>query len=209
MPTLYYAPGSCSLAAHLVLEEIGKPFDTVRLDLGRGEHRRPEYLAINPHGRVPTLKVGAFILTECPAILHYLDRTHPDAMLLPEDPAAEARALSLMSWLASSVHVSFNQVFRGERFSAEADAHAGIAARGRDAVRGHFDEIEALLRPEQFALGRRYSVLDAYLLVFWRWGPGIGLDMEAWPRFGALARCIAARPASQRVFAREGIPAPA
>jgi glutathione S-transferase len=202
---LYYSPGSCSLASHIVLEEIGKPYDVVEVNVKRGDHLKPEYLAINPHARVPTLKVGAFILTECPAILAYLDRTNPDAALLPEDPAQEARGLSLMSWLASTVHVSFAHVFRPERWSGDDSALAGIKTRGIEQVRAHFDEIEGLLVDGQYSLGRRFSVLDPYLLVFYRWGHRIALTMDSYPRFTAHAQRIAARPAAQRVFAQEGI----
>jgi glutathione S-transferase len=205
MPTLYYSPGACSLAAHLVLEELGRPYDAVEVNLREGAHLKPEYLAINPHGRVPTLKVGSFVLTECPAILAYLDRTHPEAQLLPEDPAQEARALSLMSWLASSVHIAFAQIWRAPRFSDDPATHAAIQASGRAAVQRHFVEIDALLRDVHWALGRRYSVLDAYLLVFNRWGFRIGLDMSAYPSYVAHAVRVAGRPATQRVIAAEGI----
>lgn len=202
---LYYSPGACSLASHIVLEEIGKPYDVVEVNLKRGDHLKPEYLAVNPHARVPTLKVGSFILTECPAILHYLDRTNPDAALLPEDPAQEARGLSLMSWLASAVHVSFAHVFRPERWTDDAAAHPGIRARAESEIRHHFGEIEALLPENQYALGRRFSVLDPYLLVFFRWGHRLGLPMDSWPRYAAHAGRVSARPAAQRVFAAEGI----
>lgn len=205
MPTLYYSPGACSLASHLVLEELGRPYDTVKVDLREGAHLKPEYLAINPHARVPTLKIGSFVLTECPAILAYLDRTHPDAQLLPEDPAQEARALSLMSWLASSVHIAFAQIWRAPRFSDDAATHPSIQAKGRAAVQGYFGEIDALLRGDGWALGRHYSVLDAYLLVFERWGYRIGFDMSAWPNLVAHLQRMATRPATQRVVAAEGI----
>jgi glutathione S-transferase len=205
MPTLYYSPGACSLASHIVLEEIGKPFDTVEVNVRRGDQLKPEYLAINPRGRVPTLKIGAFTLTECPAILSYLDRLHPDAALMPEDPALEARGLSLMSWLASSVHIDFAQVFRPARYTDDEAAHPGVIASGKAAVQHHYDEIEELLAESPYALGRKYSVLDPYLLVFYRWGYRLQLDMTRWPRYDAHARRVAERPASQRVFAREGI----
>lgn len=205
MPTLYYSPGACSLASHIVLEEIGKPYDLVEVNVRRGDHQKPEYLALNPRGRVPTLRVGGFVLTECPAILAYLDRTHPEQGLLPDDPAAEAQGLSLMSWLASTLHVSFAQVWRSARFSDDEAAHPSIVASGRAAIARHFDDIEGRLGDAGWALGRRYSVVDPYLLVFWRWAVSIGYDAERWPRYARLAHAVGARPATQRVLAREGI----
>jgi glutathione S-transferase len=206
MPTLYYSPGACSLASHIVLEEIGRPYDTVEVNLRRGDHLKPDYLALNPHARVPTLEVGAFILTECPAILTYLDRVNPDAGLLPDDPAAEAQGLSMMSWLASSVHISFAQIWRAQRFSEDSGHHEAISASGRAAVLRQFAEIESQLGGGQWALGRHYSVLDPYLLVFNRWGYRIGLDMAAnYPNYVAHAARVGARRAVQRVIAKEGI----
>jgi glutathione S-transferase len=205
MPTLYYSPGACSLASHIVLEEIAKPYDTVLVDLRKGEHLKPEYIAINPHARVPTLKVGSFILTECPAILAYLDRSNPDAALMPEDPAAEAKGLSLMSWLSSSVHIAFAQVFRPARYSDDANHHPAIQASGRQAIAAHFAEIETGLGDAHYALGRKFSVVDPYLLVFYRWGLRIGLDMASFVNFSAHAQRMLTRNAVQRVFAKEGI----
>ena len=205
MPTLYYSPGACSLASHLVLEEIGRPYDTIEVNLRRGEHLKPEYREINPHARVPTLKVGSFILTECPAILAYLDRTHPDAALMPDDPAHEAKGLSLMSWLASTVHISFAQVFRPARFVDDEALHPAVQDKGRAAVALHYDEIETLVGDSPWVLGRRYSVVDPYLFVFHRWGYRLQMDMARGPRYAAHAASVAARPASQRVMAAEGI----
>ena len=207
MPTLYYSPGACSLGPHLALEEIGKPYEAVEVNVRRGDQLKPEYLAINPHARVPTLKVGSFILTEGPAILAYLDRTHPDAALMPDDPAQEAKGLSLMSWLASTVHISFAQVFRPARYSDDEAQHAAISAKGKAKVQEHYDEIETLVGDSPWALGRRYSVVDPYLFVFHRWGYRLGLDMARWPRYGAHAASVAARPATQRVMSAEGITA--
>ena len=108
MLKLYFAPGSSSLASHIALEEAGARFETQLVDEHGGEHKRPAYLAINPRGKVPALRLpSGGILVENTAILAYVARTHPDAGLLPRGAEGEARALSLMAFFASAVHPAF------------------------------------------------------------------------------------------------------
>ena len=114
--TLYYAPGACSLAPHVALEEAGAAFEGVRLSLADGDQRKPDYLALNPKGRVPTLLVDGRALTEVTAILAYLDRRFPTVGLLPgHDPLLAGRAFELISYFASTLHVAFAQTSRPER----------------------------------------------------------------------------------------------
>ena len=205
MLKLYYSPGACSLAPHIVLEEIGRPFEPVCVMLKDGEHLKPEYLALNPHGRVPALALDGEVLTEVTAVLFWLAQSAPEHELLPHEARAQAQAISLMSWLASSVHIAFAQVWRPARFSDVQGTHAAIQDSGREAVVRHYEEIEQRLRHQPFALGTHYSVLDPYLTVFYRWGWRIGLDMERFPSWHGHAQRIAERPAVQRALAREGI----
>jgi glutathione S-transferase len=105
MLTLYFAPGSSSMAPHIALHEIGGPFEAKPMSFAQREHRRPEYLAINPEGKVPTLLIDGRPLTEVAAILFYLARRHPEARLLPDgDAEAEAHVVSWMSFIAATVH---------------------------------------------------------------------------------------------------------
>src|SRR5215472_9703022 len=103
MLTLYYSPGACSLAAHVILEEIGAPFDTVRTPIAEGANQRPEYLALNPRGLVPTLKDGPFVLTESTAILEHLARLFPDVGLISSEPRLAARCRELLSIFSGEV----------------------------------------------------------------------------------------------------------
>lgn len=210
--TLYYAPGACSLAAHIALEETGAPFETVRLDLGRGDQRAPEYLSVNERGRVPALYEDGWVLTEVSAILRHLARAHPDARLMPDDPRRAAEADEWLGWLATAHHVAYAQVRRPERFSGDEAAHDAIRARGADTFGDLCTMTEVRLSNGGWALGERYSVVDPYLLVFWLWGrgPALGFDMPGlFPAWTAHARAMAARPAVQAVFAREGLRLPA
>src|SRR3712207_6231880 len=109
MLTLYFAPGSSSMAAHIALHEVGAPFERRPISLGRKENRAPEYVAVNPEGKVPTLLIDGRRLTEVAAILFYLARSFPAAGLLPEGIEAEAQALSWMSFAAATLHPARRQ----------------------------------------------------------------------------------------------------
>ncbi|MCJ2039692.1 glutathione S-transferase [Methylobacterium sp. J-059] len=212
MTTLYYAPGACSLAAHIALEEAGAPYDTVRLDLAAGDQRAPEYLAINERGRVPALVAGDWVLTENSAILRHVARAHPEAKLWPEDPRAQAVADEWLCWLSINHHPAYAHIRRPERYSDDEAALPGIRAKAADTFGDLCTMTEVRLSNGGWAVQDRYSVVDAYLMVFWVWarGPTLRFDMSArFPFWTAHARTMAERPAVQAVFAREGLPLPA
>jgi len=209
---LFYSPGACSLAPHIVLEEAGAAYEPVRIALAEGEQRSPEYLKINPKGRVPALADGDWTLTENPAILRYLARRFPDAKLWPEDTFAEARCAEWLAWIASSVHVAYAHVRRPERYASDPQAIEDVVAKGRETCRAVWGEVERKLGPGPWALGEQYTVADPYLVTFWTWGrgPTLGFDMARdLPAWTAHARRMAARPAVQAAFAREGLELPA
>src|ERR1700729_393476 len=123
MLTLYFSPGASSMAPHIALHEVGAPFEGKPLSLGKKETHTPEFLAINPDGKVPTLLIDGRVLTEVAGILFYLARRHPEAGLLPAgDLEAEAQVVSWMSYIASSVHPSRRQGIEAARAAyGEAD----------------------------------------------------------------------------------------
>src|SRR5271167_2901410 len=103
---LYYAPGACSLGIHVLLEEIGKPYDGVVVSLRQGEQFQPAFTAVNPKSKVPTLeRDDGSVLTEFPAIAYWLARTNPGAHLLPEDVESQARALEALDYVVATVHM--------------------------------------------------------------------------------------------------------
>ena len=132
---LFYAPGACSLAPHIVLEETGAAYSTVRVALAQGEQRTPEYLRVNPKGCVPALTEGDWALTENPAILRYLARRFPEARLWPDDPHPEARCAEWLAWIASTIHVAYAHVRRPERYPGDAKAIEDVVAKGKEACR--------------------------------------------------------------------------
>ncbi|KQP58801.1 glutathione S-transferase [Methylobacterium sp. Leaf108] len=207
---LYYAPGACSLASHIALEEAGAPFETARLNLMAGDQRAPEYLAVNERGRVPALVEADWVLTENSAILRHVGRCHP--ALWPESPRDQAVADEWLGWLSTNHHIAYAHVRRPERYTADEEAFAGIRAKGADTCGDLFTMTEVRLSNGGWAVADRFSVVDPYLLLFWMWGrgPALGFDMATrFPHWTAHARAMAGRPAVQAVFAREGLDLPA
>lgn len=208
MYRLYYSPGACSMAVHMVLEEIGQPYELARVNFAEAEQTKPGYLAVNPRGRVPALQTEHGVLTEATAIMSYLAQRHPEAGLLPEDPWQLARAREWMAWLTSSVHASsFASVFRPGRFCADEKAHEAIKAQGLATIEKQLADIEARLKANGgHAVGSGYTLVDAYLMVFYMWARRIGRDVRAeYPSWTALAEKVAARPAIRRMQEQEGI----
>lgn len=208
--TLFYSPGACSLAPHVVLEELDIPFETVRVPVREGANLRPEYLAVNPRGRVPALRIGDEVVTENPAILLWLASAKPDAGLLPPvGSLGHARVLEWLAWLSSSLHIAFAQLWRAPRFvgaDAPPSVTLPIQSHGRALIAQYFGEIDTRLAGRRFALGDDYSLVDANLLPFYRWGGLIGLDMrDDYPAWTAQAERVIARPAVRRVLEIESI----
>ncbi len=205
MLTLYYAPGSSSMAAHLVLEEAGAEYETRFVNEDAGEHRAEAYLRVNPRGKVPALRLAdGTVLVENVAIQTYVARTHPQAKLLPEAPEGEARALSLMAFFATAVHPAFSHFWAPGRFTDEPAGEAGVRAKGLATFHGHCREIDALLAGHDWFLDR-FSAVDCYGFVFWGWGRRAGLPMDEFRNYTAHKDRMLARPAVRRVLEREGV----
>ena len=206
---LYYSPGSCSLAPHIVLEEIGNPYETELVSAMDGSTKSAEYLKINPKARVPALDIGSQILTEAPAILVYLALSNPDAKLLDESPHQITKAIEWMNWLSSGVHaLPVAQNWRVERFSDDENSYPGIRHKGMQNLHDSYQMIEDRMSAagDRYALGDRYSIVDPYLLVFYRWGNRLGLDMEKRnPNWTRHTRALLERPAVVNVLEAEDI----
>lgn len=206
MLKLYYAPGACSLASHIVLEEAKAPYTIQRVDTKNGEQRSPEYLKINPKGRVPALATERGVLTESPIILEYIARTFPAARLADNDDSfafADLQAFNV--FLTSTVHVAFAHVFRPGRYGdgdATAKAMREKASASIDDCFAMIDKRMADGRP--YVHGDRYSISDPYLLVFSRWLDRADLGpVDKFERVAAHRKRVEARPAVQKVLAAE------
>ena len=204
---LYYSRGACSWAPHMVLEELGEPFEARRIDATKGENRTPEYLKLHPRAHVPVLVQDDLVLTEAAAIMIHLADTHPGKKLIPAAGTKDrARVHEWCGFIATAVHIAFRNTFRPERASDDPAAHASIKAHGRATLEKCYAEIEArLVGP--WALGADYSIVDPYLLVMNRWGYRIQVDMTRYPKWAVHAAAVAARPAVIRAMTTEEITA--
>jgi len=202
MLTLFYAPGACSMAAHIVLEEAGEKYEAKRMDLAKGEQRTPDYMKIHPLGRVPALRLDdGSPLTENTAILPFLGKRFG---LWPTDPVREARALSVIGFFASSVHPAHAHIGRPERYTEDKAAIPGLQAMGKKSFHEYLKQIDAMLAGREW-LSDRYSVLDPYALVFYAWGKRRELPVADLANYTALKDRMTKRPAVQRVLADEGV----
>ena len=208
MLKLYYAPRACSLAPHIALEEAAADYQPVLVNFAEGEQKSPDYLKINPKGRVPALVTDKGILTENPVILGYIAQTFPDAKLADnEDSFAFGNMQAFNCYIASTVHVAFAHGFRAERYAEDPAAIAAIKAKAPDLVTSAFALIEEKLadgRP--FVHGDAYTVSDPYLFVMTRWLERDGMPgTERFPLAEAHMRRLNARPAVQRALEHEGL----
>lgn len=206
---LYFAPGSCAFAPLVALEEAGAEFTPHRLVLAEGDQRRPEYLAINPLGRVPAMVVDGEVVTEVVALLTLIAHRFPGARLLPfADPLALGKCLEMMAWLATNQQVFIAQLWRTERFADDVETIAALKASALHRLKAGFVQIEErIVGP--WAMGESYSVVDPYLGVFYRWAERLELDTGAWLKWSEQHRRLLGRPATQAALAREATPVPA
>ena len=202
MLRLYYAPGACSMAAHIVLEEGGEAYEAKRVDLAKGEQRSAAYLKINPQGRVPVLQLDSGeAVSENAAILPFLGRRYG---LWPKEQVAEVRALSTIGFFAASVHPAHAHISRPERYASDSAHYPNIQETGRKAFHDYLKQIDARLAGRQW-LGEDYSVLDPYAFVFYTWGVRRELPMAELKGYAAFKDRMLERPAVRRVVEEENI----
>jgi len=167
---LYYYPGACALADHIVLEWTGATYDLV--EMSRESVKSPEYLALNPNGNVPLLQHGDFLLTENVAILVYLAELHPDARLLGDGtPRGRADVLRWLAFLNSDVHGAFKPIFSPWRFYPDEAGAPAVVEAARVRVRDFLERLDAQLDGRDWLAGER-SIADPYLFVMLRWAVG-------------------------------------
>jgi glutathione S-transferase len=205
--TLYYSPGACSLVPHIALEEAGVAFNPLRIPIAEGGNLTPEYLAINPHARLPALGTEQGVITENIAVLNFIaDRFRAAGSVPRGDDYAAARCNELLGWFSSSVHIAFAEVWRGGRFTDNEKLWPALEAGGRKVLGQQFDEIEQLCVDDWLAPGG-FSAADSYAITFLRWAQRIGFDIGRYPQWVALAGRVLERPAVRRALEREGLEA--
>ncbi|MEI2297682.1 glutathione S-transferase family protein [Ensifer sp. MJa1] len=202
MLKLFYAPGTCSLASHIALEETGISYEARRVDFSTAEQTKPDYLAINPKGRVPALVTDRGVITETPAILTYVAQAYPEAKLAPNgDAFAFARIQSFLSYLCSTVHVAHAHGRRGARWADDPAAHEAMKAKVASNMGACFELIENTMFEGPFVMGEAYTIADPYLFTIAGWLEADGVDPTRFPKVLDHRNRMTARPAVARVLA--------
>jgi glutathione S-transferase len=182
MLTLYFSPGSSSMAAHIALHEVGAEFESKSVSLAKKETHTPEFLAVNPEGKVPTLVIDGRVLTEVAGILFYLAKRFPQAHLLPEgDIEAEAQVVSWMSFIASTIHPA--------------------RRLGLDHARAVYKLADRRLGTHDWTVGDRYSIADIHLFrLFWRFRGTLNPQPSDFPNIERHYERMMTRPAVQKTI---------
>jgi glutathione S-transferase len=198
---LYYSPGACSQAPHIVLREAGLNFTLEKVDTKtKKTESGADFLAINPNGYVPVLEIEpGLVLTEGPAITQYLADKKPESKLAPANGTLERYQLqSMLNFVTSEVHKSFSPLFK-PNFPAEGKTFY------KELIGKRFDFIEARLARHDYLMPWGFTIADAYLFVVSGWSGHVGIDLSKWPSLQAYRQRIAERPAVKAALAAEGL----
>ncbi|MBV8183843.1 MAG: glutathione S-transferase N-terminal domain-containing protein [Hyphomicrobiales bacterium] len=206
MIRFFYAPHTCALASHIALVDAGASYESVRIDFRKEEQRKPEYLSVNPKGRVPSLQTERGVLTETPAILAFIAQSFPAANLAPlEDAFAFARVQAFNSYLCSTVHVAHAHRMRGYRWADDPAAIAAMQKKVPTSVAECFGLIDRDMLVGPFVMGESYTICDPYLFTLSQWLDGDGVDIARFPKVHEHRRLIAGRPQVKKALAEEGV----
>ena len=204
MYKFYYAPATCAVASHIALEEAGADYTTVRLDFKANQQQSPDYLKVNPKGRVPALVTDKGVLTETPAILAFVAQAFPKAKLAPlDDPFAFAQVQSINSYLCSTVHVAHAHKGRGYRWASDESSFADMKRMVPKSMGACFDLIENSILKGPWVMGEQYTICDPYLYAIALWLDGDGVDLAALPKVAAHMKRMAERPAVKKVMGEQ------
>ena len=204
MTTLYYQPGACSIGIHVLLEEIGKPFELSRVDLSKGEQYQAPFVTVNAKSKVPTLKRDdGSVLTEFPAIATWLALTNPEKALMPTDPEGQVRTLEALDHAVSTIHMqAFSRVIRPSNFSPTETDQDAVKAKGKELAAKGFAVMEKRLEGKDYISGA-FSIADAALFYVELWAKRMSVDLP--PNCAKHFERMMARPSVQRVMKSEGL----
>ena len=211
---LHHYPSTAAMIPHIVLEELGVPYERVLVDRAQNRHKEPAYLRLNPNGLLPVLTDGELVLYETAAIVLHLCDTHPQARLAPEPrTAARAQFYKWLMWSTNTLQATLIVYFYPERWVEEGNAEGAsqVQRKAQARIDGLLDQLDALLASHggQWILGHDYTALDAYVFTLCRWTRNFkGRKARDLPQLGPYLQRVAQRPAVQRVFAAEQLSAP-
>ena len=209
MYKLFWDPGSANMAPHAVLEEIGCPYELVKVDIKSGEHQQPSYLKLNPNARVPTLVDGDRVMYESAAIILYLVEQHPGAKLAPA-PGTRERMLFLqwLMYLTNTIQDSFILYYHPDNFFPDGERRAALKAAGEARLEKQWAVVDAALgETGPYLAGASFSAADLFLHMLARWSRNCARPAWAFPHIRRNLELVKARPAVQRMMAQEGLPA--
>jgi glutathione S-transferase len=187
MLKLYYAPKTISIAVAITLEESGLPYEPIKIDFASAAQTKPDYLALNPKGRVPTLTTAkGTVLTETGALLEYIATSAPDAGLVPSDPETAAHMRAVMFYLASTMHVAHAHGMRGHRWADAATSHTDMAAKVPQTMAECAAYVEAECLRGDYVTGETLTLADPYLFVVSTWLEGDGVNVADYPKLTAF-----------------------
>ena len=197
---LYYSPGACSQAAHILLHETGLKHSSEKVDIrAKKTAEGGDYFAVNPKGAVPALELdGGEVLTENGAVMQYIGDLAGDGVLLPKSGLPRYRVIEWLSYLGSDVHKSFGPLFN----PAASDE---VKESARDMVGKKFDFLDSRLAGRHYLTGDTISVSDPYLFAMLGWTGHVGLDLARWPNLSAFRQRMMERDTVKTVLQAEGL----
>lgn len=204
-PILHFAPNTCARVTLTALEEIGEPFETRLIAFMAGEHRKPDFLAINPAGKVPALETAHAVIVQNGAILSYLAQVYPKACLLPEpeDAAGRAEILAELFRCSSDLHPLVTRFVMSSMISTDAQDAPRIRAKAAEGLATQLAPLEQRLARQQWMLGEDWSIIDAYLAWIWFRITGVGFDQSAYPALQGHFSSASLRPSAKAALAHE------
>jgi glutathione S-transferase len=204
MLKLYYTADTCALASHIALNDAGAEYTTVRISFASEEQRKPEYLAINPKGRVPALVTDRGILTETPAMLAFIAQSFPKARLAPlDDPFRFAEVQAFNLYLCATLHVAHSHRMRGSRWADDPASFADMQRKVPESVGTCYRLIEDSLRAGPWVMGETYTICDPYLFTMAQWMECDGVDPFRFPKVSDHRRRMSERPQVRAAIAEE------
>ena len=202
---LMYSPGACSVGIHVLLEEIGKPYEAQLVNLREGGQFKPEFTAVNPKSKVPTLvRDDGSVLTEYPAIAFWLARSNPEKKLLPEDVESQTRGIEALDYAVATIHMQgFSRLFRASNYTPNPADEDKVKERGKEIVEKGYAVLDKALAGKDYVAGS-FSIADSALFYVEFWG-GKRMSMKLPPNCEAHLNRMLARPAVQRVMQQESL----
>ena len=206
MYTLYWSPGTASLCVHWMLIELGEPHELVKLDIEAGEHRKPEYLKLNPGGVVPTLVVEGVPLGESAALCMILAERHPQAGFAPA--AGNAQRATYMSWmffLSNTLQTAFHNWFYPDQPAGAASVEA-VKAAARHRIETCLDRVDRqIAQSGSYLLGDRVTAADFVTTMLMRWSRNMPKPATEWSAIAGYVKRMKARPSFKVLYEREGL----